>query len=134
MSQTKTGSLFYLLSLSNMLDLIPGSSVHYSSLLYFDNPSARWKANELGNMCAFTACRLRALSVRYAGLFRYSGSTFVYFLRKGSSGFPSDRWSGVCIAFAPRILCTILGGGYSLQFWIIGSFGDIMDNWAKGVL
>ncbi len=36
MNQTKTSSPFYLLSLSNMLDLIPGTSVHSSSLLYFD--------------------------------------------------------------------------------------------------
>ncbi len=39
MSRTKTGSPFYLLSLSNMLDLTPGTSVHSSSLLYFDGLS-----------------------------------------------------------------------------------------------
>ncbi len=36
MTQTKMGSPFYLLSLSNMLDLIRCNSVHSSSLLYFD--------------------------------------------------------------------------------------------------
>ncbi len=36
MTQTKTGSPFYILSLSNMLDLIRCTSVHSSSLLYFD--------------------------------------------------------------------------------------------------
>ncbi len=36
MTQTKTGSPFYLLSLSNMLDLIHRTSVHSGSLLYFD--------------------------------------------------------------------------------------------------
>ncbi len=38
MTLTKTGSPFYLLSLSNMLDLIHRTSVHSSSLLYFDDP------------------------------------------------------------------------------------------------
>ncbi len=33
---TQTGSPFYLLSLSNMLDLIRHTNVHSSSLLYFD--------------------------------------------------------------------------------------------------
>ncbi len=37
MTQTKTGSPFYLLSLSNTLDLIRRTSVHSSSLLYFDD-------------------------------------------------------------------------------------------------
>ncbi len=36
MTQTKTGSPYYLLSLSNMLDLIHRTSIHSSSLLYFD--------------------------------------------------------------------------------------------------
>ncbi len=39
MTQTKTGLPFYLLSLSNMLDLIRLTSVHSSSLLYFDIPN-----------------------------------------------------------------------------------------------
>ncbi len=46
MTQTKTGLPFYLLSFSNMLDLICRTSVHSSSLLYFDAPaeqiSYRW--------------------------------------------------------------------------------------------
>ncbi len=41
MTQTKTGSPFYLLSLSNMLDLIRRTSVHSSSLLYFDSFESR---------------------------------------------------------------------------------------------
>ncbi len=35
-NDTKKGSLFYLFSLSNMLDLIRRTSVHSTSLLYFD--------------------------------------------------------------------------------------------------
>ncbi len=38
MTRTNTGSPIYLFSLSNMLDLIRRTSVHSSSLLYFNDP------------------------------------------------------------------------------------------------
>ncbi len=46
MTQTKTGSLFYLFSLSNMLVLIRCTSIHSSSLLYFDGQGSSYTENE----------------------------------------------------------------------------------------
>ncbi len=48
MAQIKTGSPFYLLSLSNMLDLIRRTSVHSISLLYFDGVNLTF-CNNFGN-------------------------------------------------------------------------------------